>query len=126
MKFEGKCAVVTGASRGIGKEIALEFGRRGAAVACVATTVEGAATTADEIKSQGGSAQPFACDVSLAEQVETLFKDVVESLGSPAILVNNAGITKDTLVLRMSEEDWDRVQDVNLKGAFLKFERLRS
>ena len=119
MSFEGQVAVVTGASRGIGKEIALEFARHDAIVACVATTLESASKTADEIKAAGGEAGAFACDVSSAGDVEKLFADTVATLGTPAVLVNNAGITRDTLLLRMEEEDWDRVQDVNLKGAFL-------
>ena len=119
MSFEGKVCIVTGASRGIGKEIALAFGRAGATVACVATSQKGAQPTADEIVGAGGKAQAFACDVSKADQVEELFKGIVEEMGTPAVLVNNAGITRDTLILRMSEEDWDQVQDVNLKGAFL-------
>ncbi len=116
MNFENQVVVVTGASRGIGKTIATEFAEKGARVACVATTLESATRTADDI---GGTAKAFACDVSKAADVEKLFADVVTAMGTPAVLVNNAGITKDTLLLRMEEEDWDRVQDVNLKGAFL-------
>lgn len=119
MKFEGKVAIVTGASRGIGREIALQLGQRGAAVACVSTTVEGALPVAGAIKAWGAKSVAYACDVSDGSQVEALFNSVTTDLGSPAVLVNNAGVTKDTLLLRMSEDDWDRVQDVNLKGAFL-------
>jgi 3-oxoacyl-[acyl-carrier protein] reductase len=119
LNFDGQIAVVTGASRGIGKEIASEFARFGAKVACVATTMESALKAATEIELEGGKATPFACDVSKSADVEKLFTDVVASMGSPEILVNNAGITRDALMLRMEEEDWDRVQDVNLKGAFL-------
>ncbi|MFQ3586660.1 MAG: 3-oxoacyl-[acyl-carrier-protein] reductase [Fimbriimonadaceae bacterium] len=121
MRFEGQTVVVTGASRGIGREIALAFAREGASVACVATTLEGAERTADEasalpeVVAAGGSARPYACDVSDAASVERLFAEV----GTPSVLVNNAGITRDTLILRMSEEQWDRVLEVNLKGAFL-------
>lgn len=121
MRFEGQRVVVTGASRGIGREIALAFAREGASVACVATTLEGSRRTADEISalpevvSAGGSAQPFACDVSDGASVEQLFAQV----GTPSVLVNNAGITRDTLILRMTDEQWDRVLEVNLKGAFL-------
>jgi 3-oxoacyl-[acyl-carrier protein] reductase len=116
MRFEGKTVVVTGASRGIGREIALAFGREGAKVACVATTEAGARATADAI---GEGARAYACDVSDAEAVEALFARVGEELGTPHVLVNNAGITRDTLMIRMKDDDWDRVVAVNLKGAFL-------
>jgi 3-oxoacyl-[acyl-carrier protein] reductase len=119
LNFQDQVVIVTGASRGIGKEIALEFAKKGATVVCVATSVKGADATAEEIRNRGGKAQGYACDVSKQEDVEALFAAVVQDLGSPAVLINNAGITKDTLILRMSEEDWDRVQDVNLKGSFL-------
>jgi 3-oxoacyl-[acyl-carrier protein] reductase len=114
MGFEGKVVIVTGASRGIGREIAAQFAANGAQVACVATSLEGAKKTADEI---GGKA--FACDVSDSASVDALIEAVIEQMGTPAVLVNNAGITRDTLMMRMKDEDWDRVIDVNLKGAFL-------
>ena len=116
MRFEGEVVVVTGASRGIGRELAAAFAREGAKVACVATTLPGAEGTAAAI---GGGARGYACDVSDSASVEALFESVVADLGVPSVLVNNAGITKDTLLLRMKEEDWDRVVDVNLKGSFL-------
>jgi len=114
MGFEGKVVIVTGASRGIGKTIAAQFAAQGAQVACVATSLEGAQKTAGEI---GGKA--FACDVSDSASVDALIEAVIEQMGTPAVLVNNAGITRDTLMMRMKDEDWDRVIDVNLKGAFL-------
>jgi len=116
MRFQDKTVVVTGASRGIGREIALAFAREGANVACVATTEAGAQATVDAI---GGTAKAYACDVSDSASVEALFDAISKDLGTPVVLVNNAGITRDTLILRMKEEDWDRVLDVNLKGAFL-------
>jgi len=119
MSFEGKVVVVTGASRGIGRGIATAFATAGATVACVATTEAGAAGTVAIIEAAGGKAKAYACDVSNTEAVEALIGAVVQDLGTPAVLVNNAGITKDTLLMRMKDEDWDRVMDVNLKGAFL-------
>ena len=115
-RFEGKVVVVTGASRGIGKAIAIGFAAEGATVACIATTEGGATSTADEI---GGTARGYACDVSDALSVEETFNRIQGELGTPAVLVNNAGITRDTLMMRMKDDDWDRVIDVNLKGTFL-------
>lgn len=117
--LSGKVSVVTGASRGIGREIAIRLAAQGAVVACVATTEKGSLGTATEIEQAGGSAKPYACDVSDSAQVEALFESIGSSLGVPEILVNNAGITRDTLIMRMTEEDWDSVIAVNLKGAFL-------
>ncbi len=119
MSFEGKIVVVTGASRGIGRGIALAFASQGATVACVATTEAGAASTVASIEEAGGIGKAYACDVSSAESVDALFSAIGKDLGTPAVLVNNAGINRDSLVLRMKDEDWDRVLDVNLKGAFL-------
>lgn len=116
MRFEGQIVVVTGASRGIGREIAAAFAREGAQVACVATTQAGADASAEAI---GSGAKGYACDVSDTASVEALFKAVEADFGTPHVLVNNAGITRDTLMLRMKDDDWDRVLDVNLKGAFL-------
>ena len=115
MNLEGRVAIVTGASRGIGSEIAKQLAIAGAKVACVATSEANAKKTADEI---GAMAAAFGCDVSDPAAVEQTVKEVTEKLGVPTILVNNAGIARDTLMMRMSEDDWDRVIDVNLKGSF--------
>ncbi len=115
-RFQDQVVVVTGASRGIGKGIAAAFAAEGAKVVCVATTEKGAAAAAEEI---GNGAKGYACDVSDSASVEALFKAVDTDFGTPQVLVNNAGITRDGLFIRMKEEDWDRVMDINLKGSFL-------
>ncbi|MCO5295735.1 MAG: 3-oxoacyl-[acyl-carrier-protein] reductase [Fimbriimonadaceae bacterium] len=119
MNFEGQVVMVTGASRGIGRAIAEAFARAGAQVACVATTEQGAESTAQVLREGGAAARGFACDVSDSGAVEALFGAVGEKLGTPSVLVNNAGIARDTLLIRMLDDDWDRVLAVNLKGAYL-------
>lgn len=116
--MNGQVAVVTGGSRGIGRAIALKLSAAGAAVVVTATTLEGAARTAGEIEAAGGRALALKADVSVASEVEALFKEALAAFGRLDVLVNNAGITKDGLLLRMKESDWDAVMDVNLKGAF--------
>lgn len=115
MRFTDQVVIVTGASRGIGKEIARAYANEGAKVACVATSEAGGQKTADEI---GNGAKGYGCDVSVPIDVAALVAEVVLDLGTPSVLVNNAGITKDALILRMKDDDWDRVLEVNLKGAF--------
>lgn len=113
-------ALVTGASRGIGREIAIELGRNGAKVAVnYSSSDKGARETAEIIKSNGGTAEIFKASVNNEEEVTQMFSEIEEKLGIVDILVNNAGITKDNLLLRMKTEEWDEVIDVNLKGAFL-------
>jgi 3-oxoacyl-[acyl-carrier protein] reductase len=118
MSLQGQVAVITGASRGIGRAIALKLSAAGAAVVVTATTLEGAKRTADDIAAAGGKALALKVDVSVASEVEGLIKQAVAAFGRLDILVNNAGITKDGLLLRMKDADWDAVMDVNLKGAF--------
>ncbi|MBE3570589.1 MAG: 3-oxoacyl-[acyl-carrier-protein] reductase [Bacillales bacterium] len=120
MRLEGKVALVTGASRGIGREIALEFAREGADVAVnYAGSEEKAREVAEEIKAMGRKALLVQCDVSNSQSVQDMIKSVVNHFGGLDILVNNAGITKDNLILRMKEEEWDAVINTNLKGVFL-------
>lgn len=116
--LSGQVALVTGASRGIGAAIALQLARRGARVACVATTAERAQETAARCSELTEGARAFGCDVADGKAVATLVDQVVKELGGLDVLVNNAGITRDQLLLRMSEEDFERVVDVNLKGTF--------
>ncbi len=116
---KGKIALVTGAGQGIGASIAIEMGKLGAAVAVVDIDLENAERTAASIRAAGGQAQAFATNVAEADQVKSLFASVTEQFGGLDILVNNAGITRDGLLIRMRDEDWDDVLNVNLKGAFL-------
>ncbi|KSU62483.1 beta-ketoacyl-ACP reductase [[Bacillus] enclensis] len=120
MKLEGKAALVTGASRGIGREIALELAREGAKVAVNYSGSEAKANeVVDEIKSMGGEAFAVQCNVADGESVQTMVKETISQFGSLDILVNNAGITKDNLLMRMKESEWDDVININLKGVFL-------
>ena len=116
---KGKIALVTGAGQGIGASIAIEMGKLGAAVAVVDIDLENAEKTASSICAAGGQAQAFAANVADAAQVKALFASVTEHFGGLDILINNAGITRDGLLIRMRDEDWDDVLNVNLKGAFL-------
>ncbi|MEV1199980.1 glucose 1-dehydrogenase [Microbispora rosea] len=118
-RFTGKFAVVTGAARGIGAAIARRLAAEGAAVACVDLTADRCASIVDEITVTGGRAVAFGCDVSDSAQVEALVPGVMAEFGRIDVLVNNAGLTRDNLLFRMSEDDWDKVVDVNLKSVFL-------
>jgi 3-oxoacyl-[acyl-carrier protein] reductase len=119
MSLTGKKALVTGASRGIGKAVAMKLAAEGADVIVTATSLERAKQTADQIVSLGRKAVPVKVDVGVSSDVEALFQVVAEEFGSLDILVNNAGITRDGLLMRMKDEDWDSVIDINLKGTFL-------
>lgn len=115
-----RVALVTGASRGIGRAVALELGRRGMAVAVNYARSSGpAAETVEEIREGGGDALAVQADVSDAEAVTTMFERVREELGPVEVLVNNAGITRDDLILRMSPDAFDEVIATNLRSAFL-------
>ena len=115
----GKIALVTGAARGIGKEIALTLAGSGATVIVNYNgSKERAEAVVSEIKENGGEAEAMQCNVADFEASENMVKDVLAKYGKVDILVNNAGITKDNLIMRMSEADYDAVLDTNLKGAF--------
>lgn len=117
--LSGQIAIVTGASRGIGRAIALALGAAGAKVACVARNVEKLEAVAGEIQAAGGEAAVYSCDVSDAAAAQKTVDAVVEAWGQVDIMVNNAGITRDTLLPRMSDEDWDEVISANLRSVFL-------
>jgi 3-oxoacyl-[acyl-carrier protein] reductase len=120
MSLSGKAALVTGASRGIGREIALELARQGANLAVNYSGSEAKAIeVVDEIKALGREAFAVKCDVSNSAEVADMVKAAIDRFGRLDILVNNAGITKDNLLMRMKEEEWDDVISINLKGVFL-------
>jgi len=116
--LEGQVAIVTGASRGIGRAIALQLAERGARVACIATSALNAEDSALACAERTDGARAFGVDVSNTDDVAALVKEITKSMGPPNLLVNNAGITRDQILMRMSEEDFDRVLSVNLKGAW--------
>jgi 3-oxoacyl-[acyl-carrier protein] reductase len=115
----GQVALVTGASRGIGRAIAVRLAECGAAVAGVARTVEGLEATLAAIREAGGTAEGFAGSVADAADVNRIVEQVEAKFGKVHVLVNNAGITRDGLMLRMEDQAWDEVIDTNLKGTFL-------
>jgi 3-oxoacyl-[acyl-carrier protein] reductase len=116
--LEGQIALVTGASRGIGAAVALELGRKGATVIGTATTEGGAEQIGQALQQGGVRGEGVALDVNDAAQVEAVLKHIGDKYGTVTILVNNAGITRDTLLMRMSEDDWDAVLATNLKSVF--------
>jgi 3-oxoacyl-[acyl-carrier protein] reductase len=117
--LEGRIALITGASQGIGRACAIELARAGATVALAARNQEKLDAVANEIRSSGGNASAFKLDVASENEIKTVVKAVVGQLGKLDILVNNAGITRDQLVMRMKRADWDAVMNTNLTAAFL-------
>ena len=119
MLLKGKIAIITGASRGIGESIAKSFISQGAIVAFTYRSSEEKAKELEKsLTANGGTAKGFKSDASKMEDAENLVQEVLESYGGVDIVVNNAGITDDTLLMRMSEDQWDRVINVNLKSCF--------
>ena len=118
MKLEGRKALITGAAQGIGKTVALLLASEGADVAVSDINMELAAETCLEIEKMGRKSVAIMGNVADSNSAETMVKEAAEKLGGLDILVNNAGITKDSLILRMKEDDWDAVINVNLKGTF--------
>ena len=113
-----KIALVTGASRGIGQSISMILAQNGAHVVCVSRNVNDVQSVADKITHQKFNASAASCDISDSNNVTELVKDIIEKHGRIDILINNAGITRDNLLMRMSEDDWNEVVNVNLKAAF--------
>jgi len=119
-QLEGKIAIVTGGSRGIGRAIALELGQRGATVVVnYNQSADAAEAVIAEIKAAGGDGMTFQCDVSDADQVAAMFKDVTKAYGQLDILVNNAGVTRDNVIMMLKPDDFDTVINTNLRSAWL-------
>ena len=117
--LEGKIAIVTGAGRGIGQQIAKQLAEQGAKVAVVDLKPEWCEETCGLVTAVGSEALALGCNVAVSDEVNACVKTVLDKFGRVDILINNAGITKDGLLMRMSDEDWDAVLNVNLKGTFL-------
>lgn len=116
--LSGQIAVVTGAAQGLGQQIAITLAANGATVACLDMKAEGLAETIKTIADAGGTAEPFECNVTDRERVDAVVDEIVEKWEKIDILVNNAGITRDTLLPSMTDEEFDSVINVNLRGAF--------
>jgi 3-oxoacyl-[acyl-carrier protein] reductase len=117
--LSGQVAIVTGASRGLGRSIAEALARCGAKVACVARSEEKLRDTVAAIRAIGGTAEAFVGDISDGKQVDQLVESITSQWGGLHIVVNNAGITRDTLIPRMDDQEWDDVINTNLRGTFL-------
>lgn len=118
MLLQNEVALVTGASRGIGRAIAIELGRQGARVIGTATSADGAQKIESTLKEHGINGIGRALDVNQLDAIDALLGDIEKSFGTPSILVNNAGITRDGLLMRMSEADWDAIMETNLKSVY--------
>jgi 3-oxoacyl-[acyl-carrier protein] reductase len=119
ISLSGRVALVTGGGRGIGKSIVMALAQAGADIVIIDVLADEANKTAGEVRELGRRAEAYVLDITNSEAVTALMKQVVEKFGALDILVNNAGITKDNLALRMSDDEWDKVITVNLKGSFL-------
>jgi len=117
-ELEGEIALVTGASRGIGLAIVLELGRQGATVIGTATSSDGAARIGEQLKAAGLKGQGLVLNVTDQGSIDGALNEIQNAWGAPTILVNNAGITRDNLLLRMKDEEWDAILDTNLKSIF--------
>ena len=113
-----KVAIITGASQGIGKGMAETFSKAGAHVACVSRNKDNLKSVTDSLIKNGGEASFYTCDVSSLDAFQNTIKEIAKNHGSVDILVNNAGVCKDKLIMRMSEDDWNKVININLNGAF--------
>ncbi|WP_433270577.1 3-oxoacyl-ACP reductase FabG [Actinosynnema sp. CS-041913] len=116
---DARVAIVTGAARGIGAAVATRLAQDGFAVALLDLTEESCAEAVDRIRAAGGTAVAVGVDVSDSKAVDTAVQRVAEELGAPTVLVNNAGILRDNLLFKMTDEDWDAVMNVHLRGTFL-------
>jgi 3-oxoacyl-[acyl-carrier protein] reductase len=117
--LSGQVAVVTGASQGLGKAMAIALGLNGARVACLARNAEKLAETVQTITDAGGQAEAFSCDVKSREAIDGVIDKIADEWDRLDIMVNNAGITRDTLLPRMTDDEWDDVIQTNLRGTFL-------
>lgn len=117
--LNGQVAIVTGAARGLGRAIALTLAGAGAKVACVDLDAEKLTETIGEIRAVGGTGEALVCDVSDSSRASEVVKQVTDKWGGLHILVNNAGITRDSLIVRMKDDQWDSVIGINLRGTFL-------
>ncbi|MFH1201909.1 MAG: 3-oxoacyl-[acyl-carrier-protein] reductase [Candidatus Omnitrophota bacterium] len=118
MRLKDKVALITGGGRGIGREIALLFAQEGADIAICDVDKDSLSKTQEEINPLGRQSLTFCVDVTVYNQIEEMINKILDKFSKIDILVNNAGITRDNLLIRMSEEDWDKVIAVNLKGVF--------